>query len=151
MTIKKSPGRAVALQKLWHLCVLFLAFAFCGTASAQQNAVQSVTVNQQGQNVIAKIKLKTAPAKAPIDFKAENPARIWFDFEGTANDTGKTTQEIGVGDVRSASVVQWGERTRVVFNLNRAMNYAQTVEGDTVIVTMGSNTAPVTAVSSTGI
>ncbi|HEX7643627.1 MAG TPA: type IV pilus secretin PilQ [Burkholderiaceae bacterium] len=151
VTIKKSPGRAVVLQKLWHLCVLFLAFAFWGTASAQQNAVESVTVNQQGQNVIAKIKLKTAPGKAPIDFKAENPARIWFDFEGTANDTGKTTQEIGVGDVRSASVVQWGERTRVVFNLNRPMNYAQTVEGDTVIVTMGSNTAPVTAVSSTGI
>ena len=119
-------------------------------ASAQQNAVQSVTVNLQGQNVIAKIKLKGPVGKAPIDFKADNPPRIWFDFEGTANDTGKTTQEVGVGDVRSASVVQWGERTRVVFNLGRAMNYAQTVEGDTVIVTMGSNAAPVTAVTSSG-
>jgi type IV pilus assembly protein PilQ len=31
------------------------------------------------------------------------------------------------------------------------MNYAQTLEGDTVIVTLGSNAAPVTAVSSTGV
>lgn len=151
VSTKETLGRTVILRKLWHICAVFLALTFCGVASAQQNAVQSVTVNQQGQNVIARIKLKNAPGKAPIDFKAENPARIWFDFEGTANDTGKTTQEIGVGDVRSASVVQWGERTRVVFNLNRAMNYAQTLEGDTVIVTLGSNAAPVTAVSSTGV
>ncbi|MBV8633209.1 MAG: AMIN domain-containing protein, partial [Burkholderiaceae bacterium] len=151
VTTKQILGRAVVLRKLWHLCAVFAALALCGTASAQQNAVQSVTVNQQGQNIVAKIKLKSAPGKAPIDFKADNPPRIWFDFEGTTNETGKVTQEVGVADVRSASVVQWGERTRVVFNLNKAMNYAQTVEGDTVIVTMGSNTAPVTAVSSTGI
>ncbi len=151
VSTKETLGRAFSLRKLWHLCAVFLALAFCGVASAQQNAVQSVTVNQQGQNLIAKIKLRSPLGRAPIDFKADNPPRIWFDFEGTANDTGKTTQEIGVGDVRSASVVQWGERTRVVFNLGRAMNYAQTVEGDTVVVTMGSVAAPVTAVTSTGI
>ncbi len=151
VSTKQTLGRALSLRKFWHPCAVLLTLAFCGVASAQQNAVQSVTVNQQGQNVIAKIKLKSPIGKAPIDFKADNPPRIWFDFEGTANDTGKTTQEIGVGDVRSASVVQWGERTRVVFNLGRAMNYAQTVEGDTVVVTMGSNAAPVTAVTSTGV
>ncbi len=150
VSTKQTLVQAFSLRKLWHLCAVFLTLAFCGVASAQQNAVQSVTVNLQGQNVIAKIKLKGPVGKAPIDFKADNPPRIWFDFEGTANDTGKTTQEVGVGDVRSASVVQWGERTRVVFNLGRAMNYAQTVEGDTVIVTMGSNAAPVTAVTSSG-
>jgi len=156
VSTKETLGRAAILRKLWLLCAAYFCAAFAllacsGEALAQQNAVQSVTVSQQGQQVIAKIKLKTPISKAPIDFKADNPPRIWFDFEGTANDTGKTTQEVGVSDVRSASVVQWGERTRVVFNLARAMNYAQTVEGDTVIVTLGSNAAPVTAVSSTGV
>jgi len=151
VSIKHTHHWAVILQKVRHHCVVLMAMAFCGSAMAQQNAVESVVVNQQGQNVVAKIKLKSALAKIPPDFKITNPSRIVLDFEATGNDTGKTTQEVGIGDVRSTSVVQSGERTRIVFNLLRPMNYATTMEGDTVIVTMGSANAPVTAVGSTGV
>ncbi len=151
VSIKHTHHWAVILQKMRHRCVVLVAMALCGSAMAQQNAVESVVVNQQGQNVVAKIKLKSALAKIPPDFKITNPSRIVLDFEATGNDTGKTTQEVGIGDVRSASVVQSGERTRIVFNLLRPMNYATTMEGDTVIVTMGNANAPVTAVGSTGV
>jgi type IV pilus assembly protein PilQ len=150
VSIKHTHHWAVILQKLRHHCVVLMAMAFCGSAMAQQNAVESVVVNQQGLNVVAKIKLKSPLPKIPPDFKITNPSRIVLDFEATGNDTGKTTQEVGIGDVRSTSVVQSGERTRIVFNLLRPMNYATTMEGDTVIVTMGNANAPVTAVGSSG-
>lgn len=150
VSTKQTQGWTVVLRKLWHLCTLFLALLFCGQAMAQQNAIESISVNQQGQKVVAEIKLKNPVGKAPIDLKGDAPPRIWFDFEGTANDTGKMTHQFGTGDVRTVNVVQSGERTRVVFNLNRAMNYAQVVEGNTVTITMGSNNAPVTPVTASG-
>jgi len=134
------------------LAVIF-AIALCGTAFAQENAIESVTANQQGSNVIVKIKLKNAISKAPLDFKITSPARIVLDFPETASDAGKTTQELGVGDVRSVNVVQDKDkdRTRVVLNLARTLNYATTVDGNTLVLTLGNPGSAVVAVSSTGI
>ena len=38
--------------------------------------------------------------------------------------------------MRAINVVQAGERTRLVFNLKRAMNYAMAIDGKSVIVTV---------------
>jgi type IV pilus assembly protein PilQ len=136
-----------ALQNLAILCVMVI----CGTAFAQENAIEAISANQQGSNVIVKIKLRNAVAKAPLSFKIASPPRIVLDFAGTTNETGKSTEDIGFGDVRSANVVQAGERSRVVVNLTRALNYATTVEGNTVILTVDGSGGVATAVNSFGL
>lgn len=119
-------------------------------ASAQENSIQSITANQQGANVIVKVALKNPVAKPPIGFSITNPARIALDFAGTANGTGATNQDISLGDVRNVNVVQAGERSRLVFNLKRPLNYATAIEGNNVIVTIDGSGGIATPVNSSG-
>lgn len=105
-------------------------------ALAQDNAIESISANQQGGNVVLNVTLKDAPTRPPIGFSITNPARIALDFGATANATGKNAQEINLGDVRGLNVVQAGERTRLVLNLKRPLNYVTAIEGKSVIVTV---------------
>ncbi|RYF04567.1 MAG: type IV pilus secretin PilQ [Oxalobacteraceae bacterium] len=112
-----------------------LMFA-AGTAYAQSNAIESISASPQGSNVVIRVAMKEAPTKLPIGFSITNPARIALDFGATANATGKGVQDINLGDVRGVNVVQAGERTRLVLNLKRALNYAAAIDGKAVIVTV---------------
>nr|WP_141837062.1 type IV pilus secretin PilQ [Herbaspirillum sp. SJZ107] len=112
-----------------------LMFA-AGTAYAQSNAIESISASPQGSNVVIRVAMKEAPTRLPIGFSITNPARIALDFGATANATGKSVQDINVGDVRGVNVVQAGERTRLVLNLKRALNYAAAIDGKAVVVTV---------------
>ena len=120
------------MQGAMWCCLMLISSA----ALAQENAIESVSATQQGTRVEVRVAMKNPPAKAPIGFSITNPARIAIDFGATANATGKGLHEIGLADVRSINVVQAGERSRMVFNLLRPLNYALTVEGNTVVITM---------------
>jgi len=134
---------------------LSAALALAGTAllahAQQGNTIESVTANQQGSNVIVKIALKHAPEKLPIGFAITNPPRIALDFGATSNGTGKTTQEMDLGDLRSVNVVQAGERSRLVFNLKRSLNYATAIDGNAVILTIDGSGGLATAVDARGL
>jgi type IV pilus assembly protein PilQ len=144
-SLSKMARNAIR-QCLW----VFLAVA-SSAAIAQENAIQSISANQQGANVIVKVTLKAPLAKPPIGFSITSPARIALDFARTDNDTGKSVQDIGLGDVRNVNVVQAGERSRLVFNLNRPLSYATAVEGNTVIVTIDGSGGVATAVNASGV
>jgi len=129
-----------------------LALALCGGAAlAQDNAIESITANQQGSNVVVNIAMKNAPAKLPIGFSITNPTRIALDFGATVNATGKNSQDINLGDLRAINVVQAGERTRLVFNLKRALNYAAAIDGKSVIVTVDGSGGVAQAVDGSGL
>jgi len=152
MALTKQSG---SLPKMMHnvlkQCLLVFLAALSSVAAAQENAIQSISANQQGANVIVKVTLKAPLAKPPIGFSITNPARIALDFARTDNDTGKSVQDIGLGDVRNVNVVQAGERSRLVFNLNRPLNYATAVEGNTVIITINGSGGVATAMNASGI
>ncbi|MFI4938877.1 MAG: type IV pilus secretin PilQ [Burkholderiales bacterium] len=152
---KRIPVWSAIVQKALQNLAILCAMAICGTAFAQENAIEAISANQQGSNVIVKIKLRNAVAKAPLSFKIASPPRIVLDFDGTDNETGKSTEAIGFGDVRSANIVQaaaqTGVRSRVVINLTRALNYATAVEGNTVILTVDGSGGVATAVNSVGL
>ncbi|WP_338771790.1 type IV pilus secretin PilQ [Massilia sp. METH4] len=123
----------------------------CASALAQAgNAIESVTASRQGANVIVKIALEQAPSAVPVGFATTNPPRIALDFANTGNATGKTAQELEVGDLRSVNAVQAGERSRLVFNLKRALNYATAVDGKNVILTIGGSGGAATALDARG-
>jgi type IV pilus assembly protein PilQ len=121
-----------------------------GSALAQDNAIESITANQQGANVVVNITLKNPPAKPPIGFSITNPPRIALDFGATANDTGKSVQEFNLGDLRSVNVVQAGQRTRLVLNLKRALNYATAIDGKSVVLTVEGSGGVARAVDASG-
>lgn len=104
--------------------------------SATANAIEAVNVAQSGNETAVKIDLREALAMPPAGFAIANPARIAFDFPSTANGLGKTTQVLNEGDLRSVNVVQVANRTRLVLNLVRNMNYRTRLEGKSLYVTL---------------
>ncbi|NDP58754.1 MAG: type IV pilus secretin PilQ [Oxalobacteraceae bacterium] len=138
-------------QKLLFLCALIGLTGASGAAQAQENAIQTISTNQQGANVIVKILMKNPVTKPPIGFSINSPARIAIDFSGTTNATGKSAQDIGLGDVRNVNVVQAGERSRLVFNLARPLNYATVVEGNAVTITIDGSGGVATPINAAGV
>jgi len=156
MTAHHTARRALAAAT-WALALQFACGAQAQTSeaaaasAAAANAIESITANQQGANVIVKIALKNAPDKPPINFAITNPPRIALDFGATVNATGKTVLELNQGDLRGVNVVQAGERSRLVFNLKRSLNYATAIDGKSVILTIDGSGGVATAVDATGL
>ena len=120
-------------------------------AQAQDNAIESISANAQGANVIVNIAMRNAPKKMPIGFLISNPSRIALDFGATSNATGKTSQDLNVGDLRGVNVAQAGERTRLVLNLKRPLNYATAIDGKSIIVTIEGSGGVAQAVNAVGL
>jgi type IV pilus assembly protein PilQ len=118
--------------------MLALLFAAASTAvHAQANAIEAINVSPaSGGKVVVKVTLKQAPASAPAGFTINNPPRVAFDFPNTTSALGRSTQEVGEGDLRSINVVQAGDRTRLVLNLSRAAGYDTQIEGNALLITL---------------
>ncbi len=126
-------------------------FAVCAlTAHAQSNpdanSIQSLSVSTAaGGTLIIKVVLKSALANPPAGFSINTPPRIAFDFPNTANGLGKSTQEFGEGDLRSANIVQAGNRTRLVVNLSEMLSYDTRIDGNTLLITLQGKTQDTSA------
>jgi len=103
-------------------------------AAGGLNAIEAISADQQNGVVVLKIDLKEALPSVPASFSIANPARVAFDFPATANSLGKNSQGFSEGDLKSVNVVQVGDRTRLVLNLIRSVNYDAKIEGKSVYV-----------------
>jgi type IV pilus assembly protein PilQ len=129
-------------KKFLH--VLWLWLALVGAAAAQ-NSIESFDVTQQGGKVVVRITTKEPLPSVPPNFAVTNPARIAFDFPNTVNGLGRSSQEVGEGELRSMNVVQGSDRTRVVLNLRRSVAHEATIDGRSVVVTLSEPAVAQTA------
>ncbi len=98
------------------------------------NTIEAINVAKQGNDIAVKIDLKEALSSPPAGFSIANPAKIALDFPSTANGLGKSSQTVNEGDLSSMNIVQAGERTRLVLNLVRNMNYTTRLDGKSLYV-----------------
>jgi type IV pilus assembly protein PilQ len=115
------------------------AAATCLAAAAsvaQTNSIDGINIAAQGGRVIVRLTMKEPLGAPPASFTVAQPARIAFDFAGTSNALGRASQEINEGDLRSVSLVQVGDRTRVVLNLRTMVTYETQVEGRNVNIVL---------------
>jgi type IV pilus assembly protein PilQ len=131
---------------------LVLSFLL-GQAVWAQGAIESVTGSVQGGTEIVRIDLSHPLSAPPSGFAIQSPARIALDFPGVSNAMGRSTVEINQGNLKSVSVVQAGERTRVVLNLKQAAAYKTEIRGNSLYVSLDAsevaNAKPVNAFSET--
>lgn len=113
-----------------------VVLAMTSLASFAQNAIQSVTGSVQGGVEVVRIETAQPLQGIPTGFTVQTPARISLDFPGVVNAVGSNSVAINQGNVRSANVVQAGERTRVVINLKQPSNYEARVDGNSLLVVM---------------
>jgi type IV pilus assembly protein PilQ len=123
------PGTAA---KSLLACGLLL----CSAWAQAQNAIQSVTGGLQGGVEVLRIETTQPLLAVPTGFTIQMPARIALDFPGVTNNVGRSAIEINQGNLRSANVVQAGNRTRVVLNLKEAASYQARTEGNFLIVVL---------------
>ena len=116
---------------------------------AGTNAIESIETGQQAGQVLVKITLRHPLAQPPGSFTVANPARLVFDFQGASNALGKSAQALNEGHLRSVNVVEVGDRTRVVFNLNRLSSYETRLDGRTVMVSLSQPTSEVATAQTT--
>ncbi|MGX5649384.1 type IV pilus secretin PilQ [Hydrogenophaga borbori] len=114
--------------------VLGLVLSACWAQA--QSAIQSVTGGIQSGAEVVRINLSEPLKATPSSFTVQSPARIALDFPGVANAMGRSTVDINEGNLRSATVVQAGERTRVVINLKQPAPFQTRVEGNSLLVVM---------------
>ena len=108
-----------------------------GTPEAvASNSIDTLTISQQGGNTLIRVGMKQALGAAPSSFSVANPARVVFDFAGTANGLGRTVQQVNEGDLRSVNIVQVGDRTRLVLNLKKTGSYQGQIEGNAFVVSL---------------
>ncbi|MBK9117893.1 MAG: type IV pilus secretin PilQ [Betaproteobacteria bacterium] len=123
--------------------VALLGAAFAGAAYAQAgNSLDGVTVSRASSGrVVVRFQLKNPPANPPASFAIQSPPRIALDFLDTGNGLGATQKAVDEAGLRSLNVIQAGNRTRVVFNLNKPQTFDTQVEGNTVVVTLNDQEA----------
>jgi type IV pilus assembly protein PilQ len=133
--------KGAAIAAVTALLLLGVSHAQAQTA----NSIESLTVSKGSSGrTIVRFTLKAPLPNPPAGFAINNPPRIALDFPDTGNGMGRSAQEVGDPALRSVNVVQAGNRTRVVFNLNKPQSFETQIEGNTVVVTL-SETAAVAA------
>ncbi|WP_353399292.1 type IV pilus secretin PilQ [Hydrogenophaga sp. 5NK40-0174] len=113
-----------------------VVLAMTALVSHAQNAIQSVTGSVQSGVEVIRIETAEPLSAVPTGFTIQSPARISLDFPGLVNAVGSNSVDINQGNMRSANVVQAGERTRVVINLKQPSPYEAKIEGNALLVVM---------------
>lgn len=81
------------------------------------------------------------PVTAPKGYTIEQPARIALDLPGVNNKLGVRNKELGSGNARSVTVVEAGDRTRLIVNLAALAPYSTRVQGNDLFVVIGGDQA----------
>ena len=122
--------------RLGMRCLVGLAAVVVSAAAMAQNAIEHVSGSLQGGTEVVRIDMAEPLSKVPEGFVVQSPARIALDFPGVGSKLPRGMIELNQGNLRSAQVVQGGERSRVVLSLKQATNYRATISGKTVLITL---------------
>ncbi len=85
------------------------------------------------------------PPPSPRGYTTEQPARIALDLPGVTNQLSSKRRDLGGGNARSATVVEAGDRTRLIIGLTQLAPYDTRIEGNYLFVVVGKGVAPKTA------
>ena len=131
-------------KQSWHLGVTFrqaavkssvaLLLTFATMAAIAQNVIEAVTTSTQSGVEVIKIDMTQALTTPPAGFSIQTPARVVLDLPNVGSGTTPSAIAINQGNVRSANVIQAGERTRVVLNLKQSVTYKTQISGKSLLV-----------------
>lgn len=125
-------------KRMWQQVFLVTSLMWVTLAAQAQSAIEAVSGSIQGGVEVVKIDLTQPLAAIPTGFSIQSPARIALDFPGISNAMGRSTVEINQGNLKSVSVVQAGDRTRVVLNLKQATTYKAQLQGKSLLLVLDS-------------
>jgi len=106
--------------------------------AADANRLEAIDVQTlPGQQLQLTMRL-SGPAAAPLSFTIDNPARISFDLPNTTLALPSRRIDVRNSGLDTILAAEGKDRTRLVLNLDRLMPYQTRVEGNNIIVMLGS-------------
>jgi len=137
----KNTGIYGLGSTMWRRFVGVMASLVLASLAHAQTAIESVSGSMQGGTEYVRIDLSQALDAVPSGFTIQSPARIALDFPGVVNAMGRSSVDVNEGNLKSISVVQAGERTRVVLSLKQPTTYKAEIKGKTLVVMLDSTAA----------
>jgi len=133
------------ILKFLQATMLLVLTMFSGSLLAEDqsalgNKIESVDFfSLPGGRVNVRIKTTQPLANPPAGFTLNNPSRIALDFPQVANGLGKNNIPADQGSLKSITLAQGKERTRMVLNLSKNVGYNATVSGNEVTIMLQAN------------
>jgi type IV pilus assembly protein PilQ len=124
---------------MWRRFAIAWALMVLAPLALAQTAIVAVTGSTQGGAEYVRIDLSNALESVPTGFTIQTPARIALDFPGVTNAMGRSTIDVNEGNLKSISVVQAGDRTRVVLNLKQPTTYKADIQGKSLFVLLDAS------------
>ncbi|MEI6027262.1 MAG: type IV pilus secretin PilQ [Betaproteobacteria bacterium] len=128
---EQAPVRDWARSRAWIVCQVL---ALAPVLSWAQVALQSVTGSVQGNVEVVRIEFSQPLTRPPAGFVVQAPPRIALDFPGVSNAMSSGLVEVNQGNLRTVTVAEAGERTRVVLNLIRPSAYRTQIDGKALLI-----------------
>jgi type IV pilus assembly protein PilQ len=107
-------------------------------------AQQSITLdsigfaNLPGDSIEIQLTFDSAPPE-PSSFVLDNPARISLDLKGVASGLAQQRFNIDSNNAQSVMVLDDGNRTRLVVNLDQLVNYESSLAGNVLTIQVGND------------
>ena len=126
--------RRVIFQQIIVKTSAALLLTFATMAAIAQNVIESVTTSTQSGVEVIKIDMTQALTAPPVGFSIQTPARVVLDLPNVGSGSMQSAIAMNQGNLRSANVIQAGERTRVVLNLKQSVTYKTQISGKSLLV-----------------
>jgi type IV pilus assembly protein PilQ len=126
----------------WLVLAATLAvFPGAPALSQDQLSLQAVDVQPLPGNQLQLVMRLSGPAPQPLSFTIDNPARISFDLPGTTLSLPSRRIDVHTAGLDTILAAETKDRTRVVLNLDKLVPYDARVDGNNIIVMLGTGTS----------
>ncbi len=123
------------------LAALFGVYSALAYADEAPNRLESIDVAALPGHQV-ELRLHTSSvAPTPLTFTIDRPARISLDLPGVALGLERRKIDVHAGGIDSVVAVESTGRTRIVLNMDHLVAYETRLEGNVIVVTVGSGAA----------
>lgn len=139
------------ISKLLLVTTLLGVAAFSTILQAEDqsglvNKIESLDFSSlPGGRVSVRIKTTLPLTNPPAGFTLNNPARIALDFPKVANGLSKSNIQADQGALKSVTLAQAKDRTRMVLNLSKNVAYSTSSNANEITITLQANAASTNA------
>jgi type IV pilus assembly protein PilQ len=131
----------IKIMAKWIGVILLLSLGMISVANAEEgafnNKIESIDFSPlSGGRVSIRIRTTEPLANPPAGFTLKSPARIALDFPSTGNGLNKNNIKSEQGVLKSVTLAQAKDRTRMVLNLAKVVTYNTEVKGNDVIIVL---------------
>jgi len=131
-------------------CALtLLTMLLAGAVNAQQTVqLESIGfATLPGDSIEIRLGFDGTPPE-PSSFVLDNPARISMDLDGVASSLTQQQFNIDSDNAQSVLVIDDGNITRLIVNLDQLVSYDSNIVGNSIVLTVGADSAQATTATS---